>query len=195
MPRDKEFDPKDALNCAMMLFWEKGYQETSYNDLVQATGVNRYGLYSAFGDKYQLFLKAMDHYSETQIQFQLSPMETPAASIPEIRRFFDLLIRNLESPQERFGCLIGNSAVEIPEPGEALLNRINAHFKRMHTAFRNALQHARQRGELKTDIDPDAYADYLIGIAMGYLVYVRAGMAPSQVKHFIEIAISDLNSG
>lgn len=193
MPRDKEFDPKEALNCAMLLFWEKGYQETSYDDLVQATGVSRYGLYSAFGDKYQFFLKAMDHYSQTQIHFQLSPMEQPEASLPEIRRFFDLLISNLDTTQAHFGCLIGNSAVEIAEPDEALLMRINAHFKRMHAAFRNALQQAQRLGEVQHEVDPDTWADYLIGIAMGYLMYVRSGMHPSQVKHFIEVAVSHLN--
>lgn len=193
MPRDKQFDPKEALNCAMLLFWEKGYLETSYDDLVQATGVNRYGLYSAFGDKYQLFLKAMDHYSETQIQFQLSPMERPDASTPEIRRFFDLLIHNLETPQRHFGCLIGNSAMEIAEPETALLSRINGHFQRMQFAFKNALQHAQRLGEIPPDKDIHAYADYLVGVAMGYLVYVRGGMPATQVKNFIEVAISHLN--
>jgi TetR/AcrR family transcriptional regulator, transcriptional repressor for nem operon len=193
MPRDKEFDPKEALQCAMMLFWEKGYLETSYDDLVQVTGVNRYGLYSAFGDKYQFFLKTIDHYSETQILFQLGPMEQPEASTPEIQRFFNLLIGNLETPQRHFGCLIGNSAVEIAEPHAALLSRIKGHFERMKTAFENALQNAQRLGEIPASRDIHAGADFLVGVAMGYLVYVRAGMSPNQVKHFIEVALTHLS--
>src|SRR6185503_545888 len=127
MPRSKEFDPQVALHRAMMVFWEKGFTETSYQDLVQATGVNRYGLYSAFGDKYEFFLKAMDHYANTNIGFMLGPMEQSDASIPEIRRYFAVLLNSLGTPQEHFGCLIGNSAVEIAVPEEALLTRINNH--------------------------------------------------------------------
>ena len=193
LPRDKEFKPQEALHSAMLLFWEKGYLETSYDDLVRATGVSRYGLYSAFGDKYQLFLKAMDHYSETNIQFLLGPLEQPDASISQIRRYFNLLLRNLDTPQGHFGCLIGNSAVEIVEPEEALGRRINGHFERMQTAFKNALQHAQRRGEVAAEMDIHACADYLVGITMGYLVYVRAGMQRDQVKRFIEVALSYLS--
>jgi AcrR family transcriptional regulator len=190
MSRDKEFDPKEALSAAMLLFWEKGYLETSYDDLVQATGVSRYGLYSAFGDKHQLFLKAIDHYSETKIQFLLGPMEQPEASVSEIRRYFELLIDQLNTPQCYFGCLIGNSAVEMAEPDEALQGRINSHFKRLQAAFRNALQHAQQLGEVAASMDIHVYADYLVGVAMGYLVYVRTRMPSDQVKHYIDVALT-----
>ena len=176
----------------MLLFWEKGYLETSYDDLVRATGVNRYGLYSTFGDKYQFFLKAVDHYSSTNIQSLLSPMESSEASIREIRHYFHLLLSSLDTPQGGFGCLIGNSAVEMAHPDEALQGRIEAHFERMRAAFLNALQQAKQLGEVAGDMDTHAYADYLVGVAMGYLVYVRAGMQPERVRRFIRIALSGL---
>jgi TetR/AcrR family transcriptional repressor of nem operon len=192
LPRDKEFDPNEALHAAMLLFWEKGYLETSYNDLVRTTGVNRYGLYSAFGDKYQFFLKAMDHYSATHIQFLLGPMEQPDAGLPEIQRYFDLLVGTLATPQGHFGCLIGNSTVEIAEPEEALLSRITEHFERMRSAFLNALQHAQAGGELAAVVNVEARADYLVGVAMGYLVYVRTNLSPEGVKHFIDVALSHI---
>lgn len=193
MPRAKEFDPQEALHQAMILFWEKGYTETSYEDLVEVTGVSRYGLYSAFGDKYQLFLKAMDHYSTTSIEFMLGPMEQSAAAMPEIRRYFDILLSSLGTPQEHFGCLIGNSSVEIVEPEEALLTRINHHFARMRAAFHNALRNAQQRGEISVDLDTGDYSDYLVGVAMGYLVCVRGGVESSHVRGFIQVALSQLN--
>jgi TetR/AcrR family transcriptional repressor of nem operon len=193
MPRSKEFDPQGVLNRAMMVFWEKGFTETSYEDLVHSTGVNRYGLYSAFGDKHEFFLKAMDHYANTNISFMLGPMERSDASTPEIHRYFAMLLNSLGTAQEHFGCLIGNSAVEIAAPDEALVERINNHFARMRAAFRNALQHARESGEISADVDVDSYADYLVGVAMGYVVCVRGGMKTERVKNFIEIALTQLN--
>lgn len=193
MPRSKEFDPQVALHQAMMVFWEKGFTETSYEDLVQATGVNRYGLYSAFGDKQAFFLQAMDHYANTTITFLLGPMEQADASTPEIHRYFAMLLHRLGTPQEHFGCLIGNSAVEIAAPDEGLVTRMNHHFERMRAAFRNALQGAQGRGKLSVDLEVDTYADYLVGVAMGYVVCVRGGMEAEQVKRFIKVALTHLN--
>jgi len=193
MPRSKEFDPQAALHRAMLVFWEKGFTATSYEDLVQATGVNRYGLYSAFGDKQECFLTAMDHYANTVITFLLGPMEHADASIAEIRRYFAMLLNCLGTPQEHFGCLIGNSAVEIAAPDEALVARIDTHFARMRAAFRNALRGAQARGEIAGDRDVEAFADYLVGVAMGYVVCVRGGMEAEQVKRFIAVALTQLH--
>ena len=64
MARQREFSESDALEKATLAFWERGYDDTSYDDLVNATGVSRYGLYSAFGGKKEFFLRALDHYIE-----------------------------------------------------------------------------------------------------------------------------------
>ncbi|GHO90235.1 TetR family transcriptional regulator [Reticulibacter mediterranei] len=193
MPRNKEFDPQAALDRAMMVFWEKGFTETSYEDLVQATGVNRYGLYSTFGDKQEFFLKTIDHYANTTITVMLGPMERSDASTPAISQYFAMLLNRLGTPQEHLGCLIGNSAVEIAAPTEALVTRMNHHFERMRAAFRNALRGAQERGKISVDLDVEMYADYLVGVAMGYVVCVRGGMKAEQVKRFIEVALIQLN--
>ena len=64
MPRAKEFDPEMVLDKAMDLFWTKGYEATSIKALVDHMGINRFSLYSTFGDKHQLFLRACDRYHE-----------------------------------------------------------------------------------------------------------------------------------
>ena len=62
MARSREFNPKEALEKAMYVFWQKGYINTSIDDLVQATGVSRFGLYDEFGSKHGLFLASLDYY-------------------------------------------------------------------------------------------------------------------------------------
>ncbi|MEM8839406.1 MAG: helix-turn-helix domain-containing protein, partial [Pseudomonadota bacterium] len=62
MPRPREFNPDDALDAAMRVFWAKGFAETSYDDLVLGTGVSRKSLYSVFGDKHMLFIAALQRY-------------------------------------------------------------------------------------------------------------------------------------
>jgi TetR/AcrR family transcriptional regulator, transcriptional repressor for nem operon len=193
MARPREFEPNEALSKAMRLFWQKGYLNTSLDDLVQATGVSRYGFYTTFGDKHDLFIKVMDHYAGTVIPMMLGPLETPEASVPEIRRYFDYLLLNSDPSRDQAGCLIGNTAMEIGQTDEAIADRINRHFARMRGAFLNALQNAAERGELSSEIDVEAYADYLVGIAVGYLVCIRAKISQTALQHFIKTALIELS--
>ena len=189
MARPREFEPNEALNRAMILFWQKGYGETSMADLVEVTGVSRYGFYTEFGDKHDLYLKCIDHYANTSIQMALSPMERPNASLPEIRGYFDQLLLALNSEQPNMGCLIGNTAMSQPTLDDALVGRIDHHFTRMRAAFLNALQNAIQQGELSESEDAEALADYLVGVATGYLACLRS-MEVDGVRRFLQVALA-----
>ena len=60
MPRSKAFDPDEALQKGMQIFWTRGYEATSVETLVQGMGINRFSLYSTFGGKHQLFVAALE---------------------------------------------------------------------------------------------------------------------------------------
>ena len=192
MARPKEFEPEDALNKAMQLFWQKGYRETSLDDLVQVTGVSRYGFYSSFGDKHQLFLKAMELYADTVIDRLLGPMERAEAALAEIRSYFDDLILHLAVSEGPVGCLIGNCALEDAHGDAAVAANVSRHFTRMRGAFLNALQHAARRGELAADSDAEALAEYLVGVVLGYLGCLKAKLPREATTHFITVALSKL---
>ena len=191
MARPREFEPNEALNRAMLLFWQKGYEETSMADLVEATGVSRYGFYNEFGDKHDLFLKCVDHYANTAIEMTLSPMERADASLAAIRAYFDQLVTAVLNNYPQQGCLIGNTAISAAVWDEAITSRINHHYTRMRAAFFNALQNAIQQGELATTEDPEALADYLVGVANGYLACLRS-LSPEAVQRFILVALERL---
>ncbi|NJN54066.1 MAG: hypothetical protein HC804_04500 [Anaerolineae bacterium] len=161
-------------------------------DLVQVTGVSRYGFYNEFGDKHDLFLRCIDQYANTAIDMALSPMEQADASLAEIRGYFSQLIIATEGEQPAMGCLIGNTAMSTPVLDDALANRIAQHYTRMRAAFLNALQNAKAQGELSMNESTEALADYLVGVANGYLACLRS-MSPEAVRHFIEIALQRLS--
>ncbi len=192
MARNREFEPAEALNKAMLLFWKEGYLETSMEELVQATGVSRYGFYNTFGDKHDLFLKAMRHYTNTAIQAMLGPMETETASVAEILRYFDLLLANAKSGAEQIGCLIGNTALELPILDEPMAAHIDHHFARMRAAFQNALENAQNQQQLRTDLDVGAYADYLVGTAVGFLACIRARLSDTVLDNYLATALIEL---
>ena len=83
MPRQKEYNRDQVLDAAMKVFWVKGFEGTSIQDLVQATGLNRFGMYQAFGSKQGLFLEALDRYQRQITTGFISRMNN---AMPELRR-------------------------------------------------------------------------------------------------------------
>jgi len=185
MARPRSYDPTVALDRAMHLFWEKGYADTSMADLVGATGVSRYGFYSEFGDKDALFEKCVAHYAQTVIPRGLGPLEAPDAGLPEIDAYLAGLGRSAPSGTRK-GCLIGNTATAGLTPTAGVADQVGRHYERMRAAYRNALANAADAGDITGD--PDALADFLVGVVNGCLASFRAGVPETSVQAFLEQA-------
>ncbi len=95
MPRQKQFDPDRALGNAMELFWEKGYEATSVQDLVDRMGINRFSMYDTFGSKHQLFMSAINRYQEVLASTVLAELEDSEQGIGSIRACFSRLVDHL----------------------------------------------------------------------------------------------------
>src|SRR5947207_7015341 len=112
VPRPKAFEPAEALDCAMELFWRQGYAATPLDRLVRRTGASRYGLYATFGGKRDLFFASLERYSQAVMDPMLEPLEDARASATEIRRFFDRVLDVIRRPGDGRGCFICNAAFE-----------------------------------------------------------------------------------
>jgi TetR/AcrR family transcriptional repressor of nem operon len=192
MPRNRTFEPAVALTRAMDTFWMKGYSDTSIDDLVASTGVSRYGLYGTFGDKHDLFLKALDHYRKEVIGPLLVGLQSPDASLPAIERFFEQVLEWISRPEGRRGCLMCNTAVELGPVDSVSADRVHAHFQRLRGAFAHALTNARTRGELAGQLEPSEAADFLLGVAQGAFVLARSGLGDTAVQGFVRTEVHAL---
>lgn len=192
MARSKEFEPREALQKAMELFWHKGYSDTSMDDLVAYTGVSRYGLYSTFGDKHELFLAALDHYRDSSATWLLGAMEAPDASLAAVRWFFETLLAGACSPKGELGCLMCNTALALAPHDQESGAKVQLHLQRTGQAFRHALSNAQRRREISAQVDVEAYADYLVGVAQGLFVLARASADCTVIKRFVQVALSQL---
>src|SRR5262245_32934749 len=126
MARPREFDVDDALDRATEVFWKRGYEATSVQDLVDALGVNRASLYATFGDKAQLFSAVIDRYREnvkTRIEDALA---APAAGAAAIRAWFMALIQMATQPRGPRGCLLVGSLSSCSTIPDALRDQILA---------------------------------------------------------------------
>lgn len=192
MARNREFDPKEALDKAMMVFWQKGYVDTSIDDLVDATGVSRYGLYGEFGSKHGLFLASLDHYQDTAVKAFFGIVERPAAAMAEIRLYFDTILGLYSQPAGKLGCLMCNSATEVAPHDKAVQKKVKSALDRMTTGFGIALTNAQKRGEVRADLEIKQAADFLTGILLGASVMVRSGANKQMIANTIQMSLASL---
>jgi TetR/AcrR family transcriptional repressor of nem operon len=173
MPRAPSYDRTRVLDQAVRVFWEKGYAGTSIRDLVEATGVQRYGLYESYGDKHGLFLSALDRYQDTVIAGLLREVERPGAALPEILGLLDRLARTASRPGAARGCLLCNTAAELGEDDAEAAARVDAYSRRLTRAFQTALIRARTLGQLPEELNADRLSRFLTGIVVGGSVHAR----------------------
>ena len=118
----RQFDRNQLLSQAMMVFWRNGYQATSIQDLVEATGVNRGSLYATFGDKCGLFLAVLDHYAELIAHPIMAELNNPSPR-RAIEAMFEAIIRRTSDPKWPRGCLNTNTSLECPGAGNEIARK------------------------------------------------------------------------
>ena len=173
MPRAPTYDRTRLLDRAIRVFWEKGYAGTSIRDLVDATGVQRYGLYESFGDKHGLFLSALERYQETVISGLLRELERPGAALPEILGLLDSLTMTAERPGAARGCLLCNTAAELGEDDAEAAEVVDAYSRRLSRAFQAALIRARSLGQVPPELNAVRLSRFLTGVVVGGSVHAR----------------------
>ncbi|MEE8217890.1 MAG: helix-turn-helix domain-containing protein [Vicinamibacteria bacterium] len=192
MARPREFDSEETLERAMTLFWERGYEATSVQDLVERTGVNRSSLYSVYGDKQGVFLAALDRYRDRVVSRRLCDLERPDSALAEVRAYFEGLAEPGPGERMRHGCLMTNSAVERAPRDALSAQRIRAHLERLEAAFGGALGRARSRREVRQDTEVEDLARYLTGSAQGLGVMARAGSSMASLSGVVRGILATL---
>ena len=112
MARTKDFDEDEVLAKAIKLFWQKGYNGTSMQDLVDGLGISRSSIYDTFGDKHKLYLKALCTYRQSQVNIRNQILNAPVPAKTAIRQLMDLTIDQMIRDKQHKGCFLINSAVE-----------------------------------------------------------------------------------
>jgi TetR/AcrR family transcriptional repressor of nem operon len=175
MVRTRTFDPAAALSQAVDLFSSKGYADTSMEDIVQATGVSRYGIYGTFGNKRELFEQALDRHAERMGKSSFLRLLEPGASVAHIRKIFDERVTDMCNIEERKGCLFIHTAMQLAPDDEELQGVLRKFMTGMSKAFAAGLQSAKEKGEVRQDVDVRAAGDQLTSTMFGLAVLGRTG--------------------
>jgi TetR/AcrR family transcriptional repressor of nem operon len=185
----KQFDRDEVLDRAVAAFWTRGYEATSIDDLVEATGINRGSLYGTFGDKRRLFLMALDRYWETALKAMMVELSDPDPR-RAIERMFEALIRRNSDPRFPRGCLITNTSLECPACGDEIARKIAERLGEQETALYRVLRKAQAEGGLNPAQDARALARFFLGVAWGINAVNKAVADPDVHRDMVRSAMS-----
>jgi TetR/AcrR family transcriptional repressor of nem operon len=173
MGRPREFDVDTALERATGVFWTKGFEHASLEDLCRATGLNRSSLYAAFGAKRDLYLAALARYEDGSAARISAALE--GRPLREgLKAFLDGLIDSIAAGPGRRGCFIGNCAAELAKLDRRAAARVRRSLARIEAAFLQSLEQARARGELARHADVTALARFLTAGIQGLRLVGKA---------------------
>ncbi len=192
MARTKEFDGEQALEDALQVFWEKGYEATSVQDLVKATGVNRASLYQSFGSKRELFLKALERFGSCDRNVEHATADVEPG-LDRIRAA--LRMAGEQSAGDVRGCMIVNAIVERAAQDcemQAMGGAIRQHFEDF---FTEALAEAERRGEIRPGRDHLALARFLTNALFGLRVTAKTRAGAQAIRAIVETTLYVIEKG
>ncbi len=169
MARPKGFEPDAALEKAITLFREKGYEAASMQEMVAATGLNCSSLYNTFGDKHTLFLAALELYITRQREEIVELLEPPTLRLSAVRTLLENIADRIAAEQGSC-CLVAGTATELAERDEDVARIIRGQFNWMEETFRQLFAEAQRTGELNPARDTRALSRFLNSSILGLVV-------------------------
>jgi AcrR family transcriptional regulator len=187
--RPREFCVEQALAAALRVFWSKGYEGASMADLTEAMGITKPSLYAAFGNKEQLFVKALDLYEREKLDYVGQALAEPTA-----RKVAEHLLRgaleNQTSSCEPKGCLGVISSVACGAEAESVRQFVLERSASVRSMLVARMERARDEGDLPAHIDVEGLTSYLYAILQGMAVQAGAGASCEQLERLISTSLS-----
>ncbi len=193
MARARTFDEQAVIADAMTVFWRKGYEATSIDDLVQATGINRASMYGTFGSKEGLLLAALDHYVLAINRQRLKLLDGKGTVRDCLDAYFDSLIAFSTGDGRGLGCLLTNTAIELSPRNARIRKKLKAIFEHVESAFRRLVERGQAAGEVSPDKDPQALAHFFLTTVQGLRVIARTDPDPDRMRATVAAALRALD--
>ena len=176
MARPRGFDELEVMENLMKVFWDKGYEATTMQDLVKASGLLKGSLYGAFGDKQTIYLAALKHYNRTRMHAQIEILNGEGSVRQKISRLFDNVIEATKRGVFAGGCLLCNASLEKAVTDKLVKNEIKTTIRRLKIAIVDAVK--------KEGVNEDqaaSLAAFIISAYFGTRVLAKAGAPAAMI--------------
>ena len=187
--RPREFCVEHALAQALRVFWEKGYDGTSLNDLTEAMGINRPSLYAAFGNKEELFRKALDLYEREKLTYIRQALEQPTA-----RGVAETLLRgavqNATSIEEPHGCLGVITSVACGAESQSIRDEVLERGKVAKRALIERFERAKAEGDIPAHVEVEGLTSLLYAVVQGICVQAGTGATREELDRLVDTGLA-----
>lgn len=191
MGRPRCFFEETALEAAMRVFWEKGYEGTSLTDLTEAMGINRASLYATFGDKESLFRKALVRYGEGPAAYLKEALQEPTAR-DVIEGLLKGAVNLLSNPENPRGCLSTQGALATGLGAEPVKNALIEWRKSAEKEIQKRLKRARTEGDLPEDVNTGDLTRYLSSVIYGLGIMAANGDTKADLTRVVDMTLRTL---
>jgi len=186
--RPRGFDADAALERAMRVFWAQGYEGASLSDLTAAMGITRTSMYAAFGNKEDLFHKALELYTEGPASYAARAVREPTAR-QAATAFLEGSVRATTEPGFPVGCLGVHGSLATGAHGREARDTLIAWRGRGASGLRDRFQRAVDDGDLPPGTDPDLLARYVMTVSNGIAVQAAGGATRDELQQVADVAL------
>ncbi|ANY68375.1 transcriptional regulator [Paenibacillus sp. BIHB 4019] len=194
MARLREFNEEQALDAALQIFWEKGFEATSLSDLTAAMGIQRPSIYAAFGDKKSLFEAALRKYTREHAAHVRASLQKKASVKEAFRAFFEQKLNKEYREGPSMGCFCLNTMVELSPHDEKFEILTREHQMYLTVIFEETIERGISTGELDSNINAKGLAQTLVVSLIGLTVLMKARPDRSFVDNSMNMILSLLDS-
>lgn len=188
--RPPAFDHEEALEKALKVFWLRGFEGASMAELTEALGINRPSIYAAFGNKEELFRKALGKYLAGPVAYVAESMKEPTS-----RRVVEKLLTKsaelLTNPNNPRGCMIVQGALSCGQGAELIQQELIAYRKNFEDALRQRFELAQAQQDLPADIHATDLAKYVATIHQGMSVQATSGARIEELMTVVEVVLKN----
>ena len=184
--RPREFDRDKALEVAMRLFWNRGYEATSISDLTKAMKITPPALYGAFGDKKSLFLEAVGRYEQAAGCFARKALTEEPTAERAIRGLLLGAVEAFADPRNPKGCLVVLGATNCTVESTDIFAALAERRRRAEDFVRTRIAVGKSAGELSENSQVDALTGLVTATLYGLAIKARDGAPRARLRMIVE---------
>ncbi|MEO6684502.1 MAG: TetR/AcrR family transcriptional regulator [Dyadobacter sp.] len=192
MARTKEFDQEAILDKAVELFWYKGYNASSMQDVVNALGLSRSSIYDTFGDKRKLYIAALERYRAQAAGGLIDNVNQSENTITSLEEIFKMLVDNSFADILPKGCFMVNSTVELAPHDEEIDKIVRENMHDIEDAFFKLIVKGQESGEMSKDKNPRAIARFLFNTISGLRVAAKSGVTQEIYNDIVSVTVAGI---
>ncbi|EAT12054.1 TetR/AcrR family transcriptional regulator [Bermanella marisrubri] len=182
MPWEKSFNEDTAVENAMAVFWEKGYDAASISELLKAVKMSKGSFYNAFGSKRDLFLRSLDKYESDRRRVFLSQLEAMDDPVQAIHRFFDTIVNEMLTDETRKGCFLINTSLELVNHDQQINDLVKSGIAEIEAFFKRCIEVGQAREQIPHNLTAETTAKILLSLAVSIRVLGRGGFNEKSLR-------------